>query len=47
MLPLRKEGGIMDFIKGLVLIVAVVAVNVAWVAALVWVAAQVIKSVFA
>ena len=37
----------MDFIKGFVLIVAVVVVNVAWVAALVWVAAQVIKSVFA
>ena len=37
----------MDLIKGLALIVVVVAVNVAWVAALVWVAAQVIKSVFA
>ena len=47
MRSLRKEGGIMDFIKGLVIIVAVVVVNVVWVAALVWVAAQVIKSVFA
>lgn len=37
----------MDFIKGLAIIVAVVAINVVWVAALVWVAAQVIKSVFA
>jgi hypothetical protein len=36
----------MDIIKWLVIFVAIIAINVAWVAALVWVAANVVKAVF-
>ena len=36
----------MDIIKTLVLFLVIAALNVAWVAALVWVAAQVVKAVF-
>ena len=36
----------MDIIKTLVVFLVIAALNVAWVAALVWVAAQVVKAVF-
>ena len=36
----------MDIIKTLVVLLVIAALNVAWVAALVWVAAQVVKAVF-
>ena len=35
----------MDFLKGLAIIFLVVGLNVAWVALLVWVGAQVVKAV--
>ena len=36
----------MDIIKTLVLFLVIAALNVAWVAALVWVAANIVKAVF-
>ena len=42
-----RRRNLMDVIKVLLVFVVVAVLNVAWVAALVWVAAQVVKAVFA